>query len=960
MSFSGILRALFTGSNLKNWFIGSSREREEMDTVKLYRSVRQAFDASPYAGDEAAADFMYQICKEACGRLEMVPSLPLGEALYACAGRLLVDDGSLHGFPNESVLQDLTLEEGSRLRTYLNRKRRFLENERTLLPLWREAVVALYARILEALPASVFDDDAEDNDGERLVALSVPLIDLCERPDEVVERAVTDLYDDALRLHRLFDDTRERVTMNALELSKIRYEDRFDTDKKVILPTQAKGYSPAGLVNAYLRRTPFEELFAEPLPFHIPFPVRFEHTHIVGGTGHGKTQLMQLLIYEDLLKAKEDGRSLVIMDSQGDLYRNISQLGCFNPGEGSIDEPGLSDRLMLIDPTDVEYPVCLNMFDWQRERVERLSPLEKEKVLNGTIELYEYFFGALLGAELTQRQGVIFKYLARLMMEIPEATVHTFRQLMEDGEPFRPFMERLPPTARSFFETRFFDRSFGETKKQILTRLWGVLANPTFERMFTHPRNKVDLFEATNQGKIILIHTAKDLLKQEGSAIFGRFFIALLSQAAMQRSTLAPHERRPTFAYIDEAQDYFDDQIGHLLNQARKYRVGMILAHQNLDQLSQELRASLLASTSIKFAGGLSAKDARLLSEEMRTDTDFLQGMRKRKKQTEFACFVKNLTPHAVKTTVPLGVVEAQPSLTERHHHALVTMNRDLYCALASEVRIPLPPPRKETAPRPTTARRAPVEEDKPLPQSVRERSYQAPSHLTEMERDEDRNGTPSSPPPSARQAEVFPPNNARPAATTPPEKPGRGLVPRRGPPIAVPALGRGGKQHQYLQHLVKEAAEQCGFRAVIEEQILEGAGRVDVSITRGDRRIACEISVTSSRDQELGNVEKCLAAGYDEVLLVTPTERQLETLKRFLSRHLEPKDAEKVHFLLPDAAIAHLGSADGATSVTEETIRGYRVKVTRQAINPAEAAQRRAVIAGVIAQSLTQAGKDP
>jgi hypothetical protein len=132
-------------------------------------------------------------------------------------------------------------------------------------------------------------------------------------------------------------------------------------------------------------------------------------------------------------------------------------------------------------------------------------------------------FGALLGAELTQRQGVIFKYLARLMMEIPGATVHALRQLMENGEPFRPYMERLPGTARSFFETRFFDRTFNETKKQILTRLWGVLSNATLERMFSYPKSKVDIFDATNSGKIILINTAKELLKQEGCAIFGRF-----------------------------------------------------------------------------------------------------------------------------------------------------------------------------------------------------------------------------------------------------------------------------------------------------------------------------------------------------------------------------------------------------------------------------------------------------
>lgn len=949
LSFSDYLSALLTG-NLKNWFIGSAREREELDTVRLFRSVEEAFRRSPYASDEAGADFMYEITKESCARQDVVPSLALGESLYACVGKLLVEDGSLYGFPGDDVLQNLTLEQGSLLRTYLQRKRRFLENDKVLLPLWKEAVIRLYERIVEALPASVFDED-DDRDGERLVALSVPLIDLCDKPAEIVERAVTDLYDDPLRLHRLFEDTRERVTMNTLEVSKIRYQDRWDADKKVILPTQAKGYSPAGLVHAYLRRTPFEELFAAPLPFRIPFPVRFEHTHIVGGTGHGKTQLMQLCIYEDLLKAKEDGRSVVVIDSQGDLYRNIVRLGCFNPAAGSIDEPGLSDRLVIIDPTDVEYPVCLNMFDWQRERVESLSPLEKEKVLNGTIELYEYFFGALLGAELTQRQGVIFKYLARLMMEIPEATVHTFRQLMEDGEPFRPVMERLPPTARSFFETRFFDRSFGETKKQILTRLWGVLANPTFERMFSHPRNKVDLFEATNSGKIVLIHTAKDLLKHEGATIFGRFFIALLAQAAMQRSSLAPHERRPTFVYIDEAQDYFDDQIGHLLNQARKYRMGMVLAHQNLDQLSQELRASLLASTSVKFAGGVSAKDARLLGEEMRTDADFLQEMRKRKKETEFACFVKNLTPRAVKTTVPLGIVESVPAITDRQHRALISMNRDLYCAPAHEVHIPLPPPKPE-------ARVARARAPGPIPRDgVQQKSQPAPPRTPQpIEPSVDRDRPSALPVPPA----PGPPPGLDPEVPTrvPAERePAKRPVRTRAPAAPAP-LGRGGKQHQYLQHLLKEAAEQHGLRAVIEEPILDGAGRVDVSVSAAGRRIACEISVTSSRDQELSNVEKCLAAGYDEVLLISPGERQLEVLKRFLGRHLESEQTERVHFLLPDGAIARFGAIAGH-SASAELVRGYRLKVSRKVVSPEEAERRRAVIAGVIAQSLTQAGKE-
>lgn len=74
------------------------------------------------------------------------------------------------------------------------------------------------------------------------------------------------------------------------------------------------------------------------------------------------------------------------------------------------------------------------------------------------------------------------------------------------------------------------------------------------------------------------------------------------------------------------------------------------------------------------------------------------------------------------------------------------------------------------------------------------------------------------------------------------------------------------------------QLAEERGFRATIKETILGGDGRVDVSLVRGGRRVACEISVTTGKDWELGNIEKCLAAGYDEVVLILGNARQVRT----------------------------------------------------------------------------------
>jgi hypothetical protein len=119
-----------------------------------------------------------------------------------------------------------------------------------------------------------------------------------------------------------------------------------------------------------------------------------------------------------------------------------------------IGRTALSDRPVLIDPNDVEHPPCLNLFDFGLERLTRYSAVEREKLVNGAIALYEYLFGALLGAELTQRQGVIFRYLARLLMVVPGATIQTLLAFMEEPETARPYLSSLDPMSRQFFETQ--------------------------------------------------------------------------------------------------------------------------------------------------------------------------------------------------------------------------------------------------------------------------------------------------------------------------------------------------------------------------------------------------------------------------------------------------------------------------------------------------------------------------
>ncbi len=431
-------------------------------------------------------------------------------------------------------------------------------------------------------------------------------------------------------------------------------------------PVYPHDYRGDDAVEAYLGGTLLRELFALRTPFEIPEELRFEHMHIVAGSGHGKTQTLQYLIAKDLADVAAGAKSVVVIDSQGDLIGNILRAKVLDP-----------EDIVLINPEDIAYPVSLNLFSVGQERLDGYSALERERLTNSIIELYDFVLGSLLSAGMTAKQSVVFRYVTRLMFHIPDATIHTLRDLMESGgtDKYRKHIENLEGTPRRFFETEFESKEFAATKTQVLRRLYGVLENQTFERMFSHPESKFDMFTELNAGKLILINTSKSLLKEQGTEIFGRFFIALIAQAAQERAVLRPQDRLPAMIYIDEAHDYFDQNISVILSQARKYRVGMAMAHQYLGQLTTGLSEAFEANTSIKLAGGVSARDARTLASQMHVTPELIQQQPK----GSFVSYLRGLTDKAVPIAFPFFALENLPRTTKEERAAILQHSRDTY-----------------------------------------------------------------------------------------------------------------------------------------------------------------------------------------------------------------------------------------------------------------------------------------
>lgn len=479
----------------------------------------------------------------------------------------------------------------------------------------------------------------------------VPISQFLTPAGPTVEAIITPFFADTGYDH--FKALRERLDYN------LRQTHRTNP----VYPTDYKGDDA---VAAYLSGTLLVQLFDLRTPFAIPEDLRFEHTHIVAGSGHGKTQTLQYFIAHDLDDVAAKQKSVVVIDSQGDLIATILKAKALEP-----------EDIVLINPEDIAYPVCLNLFSVGADRLEGYSALEQERLTNSIIELYDFVLGSLLSAGMTAKQSVVFRYVTRLMFHIPDATIHTLQDLLETGGAgkYREYIDKLDGTPQRFFETEFDGKEFSATKTQVLRRLYGVLENQTFERMFANPQSKFDMFTELNAGKLILINTSKSLLKDQGTEIFGRFFIALIAQAAQERAVLPAHDRLPAIVYIDEAQDYFDSNISSILSQARKYKVGMVMAHQYLGQLTGGLQEAFEANTSIKLAGGVSARDARALSGQMHASADMIQQQPK----GSFATYLRGVTEHAVPISFPFFELEKKPRTTKEERAAIQQHSRDHY-----------------------------------------------------------------------------------------------------------------------------------------------------------------------------------------------------------------------------------------------------------------------------------------
>lgn len=336
---------------------------------------------------------------------------------------------------------------------------------------------------------------------------------------------------------------------------------------------------------------------------HFAKTDRERHCYIIGQTGTGKTTLMLNMIIQDI----KNGEGVCYIDPHGS---DIQTVLAAVPPEREKD-------IIYFDPGYFERPMGLNMMEYDPRYPEQKTFLVDE----------------LIG---------IFR---KLYKDVPESIGPAFEQyfrnstllVMEDPSTGNTMVD----ITRVFANEAFRNLKLSRCNNPIVVQFWRDIATKTqgeqsLENFAQYVTNKFDIFLANeimrpiiaqehsafdfrkvmDEKKILLINLSKGKLGEMNSSLLGLIFVGKLLNAALSRvDMVGKAELHPFYLYIDEFQNFTTPSIGTILSEARKYKLILNIAHQFIDQLTEDIKAAVFGNVGTKCVFRVGEKDGEFFEK---------------------------------------------------------------------------------------------------------------------------------------------------------------------------------------------------------------------------------------------------------------------------------------------------------------------------------------------------------
>ena len=339
-------------------------------------------------------------------------------------------------------------------------------------------------------------------------------------------------------------------------------------------------------------------------PIGLTEAERERHQFIIGGTGSGKTTMLQYQIVQDIC----NGKGVAVIDPHGDMAETILR---------HVPPERLGD-VIYFNPDDLDYPIGLNLLELTPGLDGSELMREKDLITESVVSIFrkifsdedsgghriEYILRNTIQTALTQENPILF----------------TVFDLLNDPKYRRSVVKNLDDTNLIKFWKNEFGKA-GDMQKVkmsagITAKIGRFLFSASARQILEQPKSTIDFDDIINSGKILICNLSKGLLGEDTSELFGITVLAKLQLASLRRARIKQAERRTFYLYVDEFQNFATTSFVQMLSESRKYRVFMIMAEQSTSQQSDQQTVNIILAnvgTIICFRTGNPQDEQRLL-----------------------------------------------------------------------------------------------------------------------------------------------------------------------------------------------------------------------------------------------------------------------------------------------------------------------------------------------------------
>jgi len=329
--------------------------------------------------------------------------------------------------------------------------------------------------------------------------------------------------------------------------------------------------------------------------FGIKREDRTRHMYVIGKSGVGKSTLLENMAISDMKK----GEGMAFLDPHGSSVEHLLHY---------IPKHRIND-VIYFDPSDTEFPISLNI-------LEVTEAGHREFVASGIVSIFNKLYGHSWGPRLEY----ILRNTLLTLTEVPGTTLPNVIEMLTDANYRKYVLSRISdPVIIKFWNDeygRMDPRKQIEEVSSILNKVGQFVSSPLIRRIITPSKSSIDFEQVMNEGKILLVNLSQGRLGEDNSALLGAMIITKIQLSAMRRARSPDVKWRDFFLYVDEFQNFATTSFIKILSEARKYRLGLILANQYVVQIEESIMAAIIGNAGTLVTFLLGSPDAQKLEKE--------------------------------------------------------------------------------------------------------------------------------------------------------------------------------------------------------------------------------------------------------------------------------------------------------------------------------------------------------